>query len=382
MRERELVGVNASIIGEDPTGLGLYSTKVTRELDRIRDDLLVYTSRPEALGSVRARITRVPAATRPEYSMKGHFIRLGWLQSALRLRVGARVDRLKLLFNTVPEGVLWFHLPQITVVHDLLPLRFPLEYPRQQYYFRFLVSKILKESRIVVADSESTRRDIIQNYGLPAEKVRVIYPGYDSRVYFPNGCVTSAELFQEPYCLYVGNVLPHKNLLRLLDATAILRRRTRCRLVIRGQGRGDYEDALRRRVETLGLNDAVVFLRYMTESELRELYTCAACLVLPSLGEGFGLPALEAMACGTPVLVAGTSALPEVVGNAAFTVHPYDTIGLAEAMYQVLSSGDVRQELRQRGLERVRSFGWRRTAEQVSSLLDEVQSTPRAVTHS
>ncbi len=365
---RARVGINASIIGENPTGLGIYSIKLIRELDRIRDDLVVYTSRPEALGPLRARIAPISAATRPEHSVRGHFARLLWLQSVLWVK--ARIDRLGVILNTVPEGILGCPIPQVTVVHDLLPLFFPAEYPRQQYYFGFLVPRVLQASRVVVADSESTRRDILRNYPLSPEKVRVVHPGYDAGIYFPNGEERLVRQ-EDPYCLYVGNLLPHKNLLRLLDALAILRRRRPCRLIIRGEGRPAYVQAVAERVETLGLTGAVVFVGYTGESVLRDLYVHAACLVLPSLGEGFGLPILEAMACGTPVVTANTSSLPEVVGDAALQVNPHDAVALADAMYRILTDDALRADLQRRGFARARLFGWQRTAEEISSLLDQ-----------
>ncbi len=364
------VGVNASVVGENPTGLGLYSVHLIRELDRLRDDLLVYTSRPEAFGGLRARIGRAPAGARPEQGFRGHFRRMLWLQNTLRVR--ARINRFAAILNTVPEGLLGSPVPQVTIVHDLLPLFFPAEYPRQQYYFRFLVPRVLQASRIVVADSENTRQHVIHHFGLPPWKVRVIYPGYDASAYFSNGFDPSLDRREDPYCLYVGNLLPHKNLLRLLDALAILRRRQRCRLIIRGEGRPAYEWALREQVETLGLSDAVTFLGYMTDRTLRELYTGASCLVLPSLGEGFGLPVLEAMACGTPVVTASVSSLPEVAGDAALKVDPHDAIGLADALYRVLTERDLRADLRQRGLTRAALFSWRCAAEQMSRVLDEI----------
>lgn len=362
------VGVNASIVGENPTGLGIYSVSLTRALDQIRDDLVVYTSDPEALGELRARLVRAPAAVRPGRGFLGHFLRLAWLQTLLRLR--ARADGLGLLLNTVPEGILGSGPPQVTVVHDVLPLSFPSEYPRQQYYFRLFVPRILRASRIVVADSESTRRSIVQHYGVPADKVRVINPGYDPEVFFSNGFDPFSAASEEPYLLYVGNVLPHKNLLRLLDAVAILRRRRPCRLLIRGEGRPAHVQAVRERVETLGLTGAVTFVGYAGARELRDLYARAACLVLPSLGEGFGLPVLEAMACGTPVVTANTSSLPEVAGEAALLVDPHDAVALADAVHRVLTDRGLREDLRRRGFERAAGFNWRRTAEQVSRLLD------------
>jgi len=366
------IGINASIVGENPTGLGLYSINLVRELDRIRDDLVVYTSYPEAFGPLRNRVVGVSALTRPERSVLGHSTRVLWLQSILRLR--AQAEGVGVILNTVPEGILGFRIPQVTVVHDLLPLFFPAEYPRQQYYFRLLVPRILRTSRVVIADSKSTRRDILREYTLSPEKVRVVHPGCDAGIYFPNGDERPVRQ-EDPYCLYVGNLLPHKNLLRLLDALAILRRRRPCRLLIRGEGRPAYVRAVGERVETLGLTGAVAFVGYTGERVLRDLYVHAACLVLPSLGEGFGLPVLEAMACGTPVVVANTTSLPEVVGDAALQVNPHDAIALADALYRVLTDRAFREELRRLGLERVRLFDWRRTAEQLSRLLDEVPPT-------
>lgn len=363
------LAINASVVGNNPTGLGVYSIKLICALDEIRDDFFVYSSSPEAFGSLRARIGRVPRAARPDYGARGHVIRLLWLQGVLRLWLSR--TRAQGLLNTVPEGALSPPVPQVTVVHDLLPLRFPPEYPRQQYYFRILVPRILRASRMVIADSEHTRRDILGDYDIPAAKVRVIYPGYDASVFFCGDPAAPPRLQDDPYLLYVGNLLPHKNLPRLLDAFALLRRRRACRLVIRGEGRPAYARLLRERVESLGLRDAVTFVDYAEEESLRRLYSGAVCLVLPSLGEGFGLPVLEAMACGTPVITASASSLPEVAGDAALMVDPYDALGLTDAMHRMLTDRGLREDLRRRGLRQVEAFSWRRTALEVSRLLDE-----------
>ena len=363
------LAINASVVGSNPTGLGIYSIKLIRALDEIRDDFFVYSSSPGAFGTLQARIGRVPRAARPDYGARGHVIRLLWLQGALRLWL-SRTHAHGLL-NTVPEGALRPPVPQVTVVHDLLPLRFPPEYPRQQYYFRFLVPRILRASPAVIADSEHTRDDILSNYDIASAKVRVIYPGYDASVFFCDDPDAPPRHREDPYLLYVGNLLPHKNLPRLLDAFALLRRRRACRLVIRGDGRPAYARLLGERVESLGLRDAVTFVGYAGEDGLRRLYSGAVCLVLPSLGEGFGLPVLEAMACGTPVITASASSLPEVAGDAALMVDPYDALGLADAMHRMLTDSGLREDLRRRGLRRVEAFSWKRTALEVSRLLDE-----------
>jgi len=153
-------------------------------------------------------------------------------------------------------------------------------------------------------------------------------------------------------------------------AFALLRRRRSCRLIIRGEGRPACARVLGERIESLGLRDAVTFAGYAGEDRLRQLYSDAVCLMLPSLGEGFGLPVLEAMACGTLVVTASASSLPEVAGDAALMVDPYDALGLADAMYRTLTDGGLRETLRQRGLRRVSAFTWKRTALEVSRLLD------------
>jgi glycosyltransferase involved in cell wall biosynthesis len=363
------IAINASIVGGNPTGLGIYSIKLIHALDQIRDDFVVYSSAPGAFRGLRARIRRVPMATRPDFGMRGHLVRILWLQSLLR--VDLRRTRSRALLNTVPEGILGLDIPQLTVLHDLLPLRFPPEYPRQQYYFRHFVPRILRQSTTVITDSESTSRDVVDHYGIPTTKLRVVYPGYDPATFSRNG---DGHWSGEPYFLFVSNLLPHKNVLRLLDAFAMVRRRRPCRLVIRGDGRPAYAQAVRDRVRALDLESAVTFLGYVDEHFLRSLYMGAVCSVLPSLGEGFGLTILEAMACGTPVIAANGSSLPEVAGDAALMVDPYDVGGLADAMYRVITEDGLCSDLRRRGLERVRAFSWRRTADAISALLEAAVS--------
>ena len=361
-----MFGINASIVGEHPTGLGVYSIKLIQELDWLRRDFCVYTSAPEAFPALGASLLPAPAATRPGRGARGHLARLLWQQSFLRVK--ARASHLRLLLNTVPEGILRSGTPQITVVHDLLPLAFPAEYPRQQYYFRYFVPRILRSSRLVVTDSQFTRRAVIDRYGLSPGHVRVVYPGHNPDVYQANGSSPQSGSSDDQYVLYVGNLLPHKNVLGLLDAVAILRRRRPVRLVIRGEGRPTYVRAVRARVEMLGMERVVSFLGYTTEKTMRDLYSRAACLVLPSLGEGFGLPVLEAMACGVPVLASNVSSLPEVVGDAGVLVDPQDVDAIAREMARLWQDEALRRELAARGIERARSFSWERTASQTLSV--------------
>ena len=297
--------------------------------------------------------------------MAGHLARLLWCQTVLR--AGVRRDRAAVLLNTLPEGVLSSRIPQVTVVLDLIPLTFPQEYPRQQFYFRRLVPAILRESRVVIAISEATRQQAIRVYGLVPDRVRAIPVGYDAARFRPDGPV--ADDGGVPYVLYVGNVLPHKNVPRLIEAVARVAARLPVRLIIAGNGRPAAIRALEGLADRAGAR--VELKRYVPQDDLPPLYRGARLVVLPSLAEGFGLTALEAMACGIPVVAANASAIPEVVGDAGLLVDPLETGAMTEAMLRVLTDEPLRKELSARGLARAAGFSWERAARQVLAVLDE-----------
>jgi glycosyltransferase involved in cell wall biosynthesis len=261
----------------------------------------------------------------------------------------------------MPEGLFWPSIPQVVTVHDVLPLHYPREYPRQQYYFRHYVPAVLRQSRAVITISEASRQEIVRAYQVPAEKIHVALCGYDARRFTPYGSGADVTGF-EPYALYVGNVMPHKNLGRLVDAFAVVSNRMRGRLVIRGWGKRQPVETLRARIARHGLEDRVDWQPYASDEELPALYRGARMLVLPSLAEGFGLTALEAMACGTPVITSNTSSLPEVVADAGLLVDPHDTTSIAEAMARLFSDTRLAKELRERGIARASQFTWERAA--------------------
>ena len=364
-----MIAVNASILGERPSGLGQYALGLIRALDVLRTGLVVHTSFPEPLAGLRATVRRASPLIRPERGLVGHAARLIWCQTALRLSL--RRERPAVLLNTLPEGVLRCRVPQVTIVHDLLPLLFPEEYPRQQYYFRHLVPALLAESQAVVADSDATRRLVLDAYGLPADRVHLVPCGYDATRFRPGGPV--ADDGGEPYVLYVGNLLPHKNLPRLIEAMARVADRMPVRLVVAGEGRPAHVQPLMTLSARTGAR--VEWRRYVAPDDLPALYRGARLVALPSLAEGFGLTALEAMACGTPVLAANTSSIPEVVGNAGLLVDPREPDALAEAILRLLSDEPLRKELVARGLARAAGFSWERTARQILAVVDGCSRT-------
>jgi glycosyltransferase involved in cell wall biosynthesis len=288
-------------------------------------------------------------------------------------------DRIDILLNTVPEGILAPPVRQVTVVHDLLPLLRPEEYPRQYLYFRFLVPALLRGSAFVVADSETTRQDIITRYSIPPEKVRTVHIGYDRARFHPE-IERRGTLGLAPggYILYLGNLLPHKNIGRLIEAYGMIANSTSCRLVIGGAKDPRYFPALWTKTAALGLEGRVTFLDYVPSAELPALYANAALGAWPSLYEGFGLPPLEAMACGTPVVVSHAGSLSEVVGDAAIFVDPHDAKSVADAMIRLLTNDGLRIQLRERGLARCQQFSWEETARRTLRLCEEAYGGNKA----
>lgn len=230
----------------------------------------------------------------------------------------------------------------------------------------------------VIAVSQATKDDLTQHYGIAPDKITVVYSGCDETMQPVEDDATIERVkarygIQGDYILYVGTLQPRKNLERLLEAYAMVRKQAGrgempC-LVIAGR-RGWLYRQIFQRVERLGLETAVVFPGYVPQDDLPALLSGARLFVFPSLYEGFGLPVLEAMACGTPVLCSNSSSLPEVAGNAAFLVDPLYVDGMAEAMNRLLHDGGLRARLVERGLQRVRQFSWDRCARETLAVLE------------
>ncbi len=268
----------------------------------------------------------------------------------------------------------------VVTIHDCIHLRFPQYLPNRLAYAyarASLWSAAHRASRVLTV-SEASRRDILRYFHVPESKVEVIYNATDERLGEPPGTdemqqVQERYQLYNPFALYAGNIKPHKNLERLIEAFHLLRKGglERVRLLIIGDEISRYA-ALRRAVHVHKLHQYVRFLGFVPDKTLACLYRLAAVFVFPSLYEGFGLPPLEAMASGTPVITSKVSSLPEVVGDAALLIDPYDPGAIADAMRRVLTEPALAEDLRRRGLERVGHFSWERSVRRVREIYDEV----------
>ena len=263
---------------------------------------------------------------------------------------------------------------RVITVHDLGFLRFPetLTAESRRYYGQ--IGRAVRDADRVIAVSHSTRDDLVQLVGADPARIDVVHEAADPSF----GPVRAEEAravarglgLERPYVLFVGSFEPRKNLVALLEAFARVRQREDVQLALVGR-RGWLFEPIFRRLAELNLESHVVVHEHPTRAELPALYSAAAALAFPSLYEGFGLPVLEAMVCGCPVVASDRASLPEVVGEAGLLVPAIDVEALAEALLRVLGAPSLRADLVRRGFERARGFSWERAARETLAVYRE-----------
>jgi glycosyltransferase involved in cell wall biosynthesis len=273
--------------------------------------------------------------------------------------------------------------PVIATIHDLAFEHLPETFTRRgQMQLRLTVRRTARRAARIITVSEFSRQDIINTYRLPPEKIIVTHNGVEPRFTpHPASNNEAADVrrrfsIERNYLLAVGSLQPRKNLARLVRAYAKLR--AECadfahQLVIAGRKLWLSGEVFAEIERQRCVSDVIV-TDYVADAELPALYRHATALVYPSLFEGFGLPPLEAMACGTPVVTSKTSSLPEIVGEAALMIDPYDEAALQRAMLEISSDEPLRARLREAGFEQARRFTWRAAAEETLALYKEVMS--------
>jgi len=365
------IAINASILGTQPTGTNVYTEQVLQALARL----------PEASKQHwelwTPRILNLP----PEW--KQHL-----LPSNLGRSTHKRGNAIRRFFwnqRVLPKHLQGFdrcycptyntstRIPdQIITIHDLIALRYPRQHPFQYAYCRWVLPGLLRRCHRIIAISEFTRQEIIQHYRIPASKIVVVPNGVDHTLYQANSNPADSKVLHrhqlENYALVVGATFPHKNIEVLLRAWENSGFGKELQLAVIGAPNA-YVQSLRAQAQHMGIEASIQFLGYVEAVDLPALYRQAQMLLYPSRCEGFGLPLLEAMACGCPVIASNTSSLPEVGDTAALYADPEDPVQWRNQMQRILQDHTLRPSLVQKGLERVQLFTWENTARGIARVL-------------
>ncbi len=355
-------------------GIGTYVRNLLRQLSRIdreTDYVLLCGSRDAGLAASLGENFRAVTQKAPNYSFREQLL----VPLSLK-RTGAT------LFHA-PHYVLPPLTPcrAIVTIHDCIHLRFPQYLPNRlaYVYARAQLWSATSRARRVLTVSQTSKQDIVRFFDVPESKVTVIPNAIDERFRRTPAeadLVRVRERYQLPerFIMYAGNVKPHKNLERLIDAFLAVRRRgfDDLGLLLSGSEVSHYA-TLRRAVHRYNLHKHVRFLGYQTTDTLAVLYRLADVFVFPSLYEGFGLPPLEAIASGTPVVASNVSSLPEVLGDAAVLVDPLDATAVADGITRVLEDADLRADLRRKGLARAGRFSWEQSVQRIRRIYEEIE---------
>lgn len=299
----------------------------------------------------------LPSSLSSGKGTKGHFLRWFWEQTLMNF------SNFDLIFSPVPEGPI-LSKNKTLVVHDILSLRYPEYYPRQKYYAKFILPLILKSSRTIFFDSGSAKEETYNYFNISDIPYKVIYPGYDKKYFKPmtKGFVQSKYGITN-YFLFVGEMRPYKNVKNAILAFKKANIPDYKFVIVGRKDTKFYPDVNKLVIET-GLTDKVLFLDYIPFSDLPHLYVDALALVFPSEYEGFGLPPLESMATGTPVITTKCTSLPEVCGDSALYVNPKNIDEISMAMTTILRDESLRKKLSEKSIEQSKLFGWDKCAKE------------------
>jgi glycosyltransferase involved in cell wall biosynthesis len=350
--------INLSFILKKSTGTTTYALNLVNHLYCLQPKLITSYPLP------KHDCYLIPDGKTSEQGLSGHLNRLVWTQFQLP-RICQDLQS-KLLFSPVSESPLWTKCRSIVMVHDFIPLRFPKHFSPLTPYHQYYVPQILNQTEHIICNSQSTAEDIIQFCNIPANKISPILLGYNYQHFKPSSI---SHRSQYPYFLYVGRHDPYKNISRLIVAFASLPSNNEYQLWLAGPSDKRYTPVLKKQVQELGLHHRVKFLEYVPYDDLPKIISGAIALVFPSLWEGFGLPVLEAMACGTPVITSNLSSLPEVAGDAAILIDPYKVEEITDAMQAIANQSELRSQLSQLGLQRATQFSWEKTGKATVEVL-------------
>lgn len=352
------IGVDTSILEIDRAGAGVYTRELVKHLQYIDAGVSYEFFSPGASGAKRGYFSR---------KVKNILTDTLWMQFKLPRELKRR--GIDLLHCTAFRAPLKRGFPLVVTFYDLHILKSPLDYnPWLRYYCKFMLPKIAKRADKIITISEFSKNDIINTFSISPEKVAVTYCGIDNRFrLIPGASLKNNGLdkygIKEKFILYVGALQPRKNIPLLLKAySKLLKERFFDYQLVLVSATGWRNKDIFSLVNDLGLKDDIKILGYVPDDDLPLIYNLAQFLVYPSFFEGFGLPILEAMACGCPVICSSATSLPEIAGDCAVMFDPFSQIQLENAMRKMTTENNMRVEMSGKGIGRAADFSWEKCA--------------------
>ncbi|MDJ0511040.1 MAG: glycosyltransferase family 1 protein [Crocosphaera sp.] len=361
MNKKSKLLINLSLLLSKPTGITVYANNVFPYLKSLEPTLLASQQYQ------KFHTYLVPNNLTPEQGTKGHLNRLTWTQFKLpKIYHQLQAD---LLFSPVPEAPLYSKCRSVVMVHDLIPLRFPKKTSPLTPYFKYYIPQVLKQAEHIICNSQATAQDICNFFHIESKKITPILLAYDQEHFKPLSSTKKA--LNIPYFIYLGRHDPHKNVNRIVKAFAKLKNNQQYQLWLTGPTDKRYTPKLIQQAKELGIEKQLKILDYVEYKQLPIIINQALALVFPSLWEGFGFPVLEAMGCGTPVITSNISSLPEVAGDAALLINPYNLQEITAAMEKIANDNKMRLQLKTLGLQQAKKFSWQNTGQKTLELLKQ-----------
>lgn len=373
--------VNATVTSQrEKTGIAMFTTNLLRAMKELPQDnsydvFTLLDPELESWDGARFRLHSLPGIFSSAPVELNWACWYAWYYTAFGMQMGCLKPDVYLSFDFSLPG--YRKCPRACMVYDLTPLVLEGAYPdRFRNRFRMQVAHAVKHADRVITISKAVKKDIQQYLGVDPNRIEVVYPGYDESFFTAEGNPAADQVVLDrhgidyPYILFMGALEQKKNVPRLIEAYEKVWQESNIshRLVLGGK-RAWNDKEIFEKITRSPVGAEIIYIGYVPRSDLPALLRGAELFVFPSLNEGFGIPPLEAMACGVPVITSNVSALPELAGGAGLLVDPYKVDDIAQAIVKALSEPAFRLEMKERGLERARSFSWRKSAADMLNIL-------------
>lgn len=344
---------NGTYISSKNTGIGEVSLQLLKNLSE-KEILFL-----NPILSSKTNNLKIPSNLSPNSDLFSHLRRLFWLQKNIPYLM--KKYKAELYLSPLPEGPLFRNIPSIVLCHDVIPLKFP-KFSFSFFYYLIYVPLILHNSKLVLCNSKSTANEINKFYKIPKKKIKVLKLGFDEKKFFPK------KLQRNKFFLCVGRHNKYKNLERLLIAFKKFNNKD-YKLIFIGPNDKRYTPFLKNYAFKLGINSHCQWKGWVTGEEKLNLFNSCTALIHVSLFEGFGLPVLEALACGTPVIASNISSIKEIIGNNGILVNPKEIEEIKESFIKITSDSLLREEFSKRGPILAAQYSWGKAAKDLESTI-------------